>query len=165
MNIPRLPVRANYTIQNNGNYFTTGTAASGEQVLMGLTVGNQGPEVLSVFFDASGQLLSSTSDPLPSASAGVADTAASRQLLATQQRIGFRPGTIRVQLFSIPDRGVGIDDLPDHYREFMASPEEHDPERQEELAGDIRQWIEDGDFVLRWGEDYYLDRDGDVSSS
>lgn len=165
MNIPSLPARTAYTIQNNGNYFTTGYTASGEQVLMGLVAGDCGPEVLCVLFDVNGKFLTTTSDPIPAGSARTADTAASRQVVSVQQRMGFQPGTIRVQRFAMPGRAVGIDDLPDHYQEFLASPGHHDPKRQEELAEDVRQWIEEGDFVLRWGEDFYLDSEGDVSSS
>jgi hypothetical protein len=165
MNILRFPNRSVYPIQNNCNYFVTGYTNLGEQVLMGVIAGDHGQEILYVLFDSKGEFRLANAEPLPAVASSMPVGPVAQLTIPVQQRLGFQPHTIHVRKFDLPDRSVGIEELPEHYQEFLAHPEEHDPDRQEELAEDVRQWVTDGDFVLRWGEDYYLNSDGDVSSS
>jgi hypothetical protein len=159
------PDRVNYTVRNNGQYFTTGIDGQGRQVLMGLLFGAASPEVVGVFFDKSGDFLGSVAEPVGPRPNEDDEAAAYRTLAGLQRTIGLTPASISIKKFWLADRQVGISDLPEHYQDFLNNPGEFDERRRAELSGDVQRWFLEGDFVLWWGEDYYLDKDGDVSSS
>ena len=159
------PERVKYTVRNNGQYFTTGIDGQGRQVLMGLLFGATSPEVVGVFFDKSGDLLGSVVEPVAPRLDENDEVAADRTLADVRSTIGLTPASIFIKKFRLDDRQVGISDLPEHYQDFLNNPEEFDEQRRAELSGDVQRWFSEGDFVLWWGEDYYLDKDGDVSSS
>ena len=159
-----------YTLRHDQGYFQAGVTADGRQVLM--------DDLLAVFFDADGNLLGyefrpqpfeperdpRSGNPLPTAE----DRAAVKTLMeAWQREIGFYPQPIRVRRFSVPENGIGIDDRPDHFEEFLKAPELEEPDEDErrEMFESIREWDECGNFVLYWGNDLWLDGDGVVESS
>lgn len=157
--------RVRYTIRNNGHYFTTGIDGQGRQVLIGLLFGATSPEVVAVLFDKSGDYLGSVAEPIVPRPDENDEAAADRTLAEVQSAISLTPASIVIKKFWLDDRQVGISDLPEHYQDFLNNPEEFDEQRKAELSEDVRRWFSEGDFVLWWGEDYYLDKDGDVSSS
>jgi hypothetical protein len=159
------PDRVRYAIRNNGHYFTTGVDGQGRQVLIGLLFGATSPEVVAVLFDKSGDYLSSVAEPIVPRTGENDGAAAERTLAEVRSAIGLSPAHILIKKFWLNDRQVGIADLPEHYQDFLRAPEEFDEQRRAELLEDVRRWFSEGDFVLWWGEDYYLDKDGDVSSS
>jgi hypothetical protein len=81
-----------------------------------------------------------------------------------QQEIGFRPGAISVEKFFVPDVGYGIQDYPAHFQDVLDNPHTSDAQRADTLES-IREWDADGQFVLLWGNDYWLNCDGAVVSS
>jgi hypothetical protein len=159
------PDRVQYTIKNDGNYFTAGVDGQGRQVLMGILFGATSPEVVAVFFDRLGDYLGSLAEPVVPRPSENDEVAAGRALAGVQSAIGLTPASITVKRFWLDDRHVGISDLPEHYQDFLNNPEKFDEQRRAELSGDVQRWFSEGDFVLWWGEDYYLDKEGDVSSS
>ena len=157
-----------YNIQNSEIYFHTGHLENGNQVLMGI----QFPDIALLEFDPQGNYLSIAARGIPKQFLSVrngiywADDIVLQALIKNwQDEIGFIPGTISVKPFFLPDQWIGIQDLPDHYLEFLNQPENYDEERRLQLQEDIRQWRESGDFVLYWSEDYYLNQEGEVESS
>jgi hypothetical protein len=90
-----------------------------------------------------------------------------RDLAAWKREIRFQETPITVREFFLNDRYLGIRRLPDHLAEFRENPDlaaESEEERRE--VGDrIREWESLGQFVLWWGKDYYVNRDGDVEST
>ena len=78
--------------------------------------------------------------------------------------MGLRPATIKVRKFFARKPYVGIEDYPAHFGEILS-----DPEAAEEEKDDVRDpmglWDQDGQFVLQWGNDYWLDDAGEVVSS
>jgi hypothetical protein len=88
-----------------------------------------------------------------------------KELVAWQSEIAFVPGAIAVRPFFLPDRWIGTAELPEHYQEVLDHPERFDEQRRRLLEEDIHRWREQGDFVLYWVEDYYLTRDGELTSS
>ena len=72
---------------------------------------------------------------------------------------------IRVRAF-VTDR-VDIFPLPGHYQEFVDDPENpsFDRGQREPLPGYIEEWVEGEEFVLLWCNDYWLDKNGEVTSS
>ena len=57
--------------------------------------------------------------------------------------------------------------LPQYYRELLENPNSptFDDEERQALPGWIQQWHESGQFVLEWGNDYWLDSTGEVVAS
>jgi hypothetical protein len=166
-----------YLLQGNGEYgFGTGKDPSGRQVLFGIL----GDERIGVFFDEKGRVESSRIEGVqhsdPAAGAPSAVDSLYPELASWSQELGVVPETIRIQRFHIPlerDQpskpweydGVGIEDLPWHYRAFLANPATVEERDRKTLQEEIENWIRRGDFVLWWGNDFDINRDGEVVSS
>ena len=85
------------------------------------------------------------------------------------REFGFRPALVRVKEFST-DEGLAVHLLPSHYQDYVDNPDSMDEERwgREDLDHYpllIQSWIDRGDFVLDWGNDYFMDATGEVNSS
>ncbi len=78
---------------------------------------------------------------------------------------GFQPALIRVREFAT-DR-VAIFPLPADYQEFVDDPEtpSFDEEQRKCFPYYITKWVENEEFVLLWGNDYWMDNNGEVTSS
>lgn len=153
--------RGRYPIQGYGTDFHAGVVADKRQAIMGLLC----PNVVAVFFDPLGDFLEAQQRRLPfMGSKGpydIYDARVGQHLRSWQEALGFRPRVVRVRRFSLPEWGVGIDDLPTHYLEFLENPDEF-PEIDVEM---IRAWQEAGQFVFWWAKDYWMDRSGRVEST
>ena len=154
-----------YTVRDNGQYFRTGQTASNDQVLFGVLAGEDGLEVAAVWFDPAGRFSRFSTRQVTVRPAESEEAAVRRELADFQRACGYRPDAIHVEQFSVPDRFIRIEDIPEHYQDFLSNQDDYDADRQEELAADIKKWVQDGDYVLWWGEDYYLDSKGEVVSS
>lgn len=157
-----------YHIKNDANYFYAGRIKNGKQVLMGI----QAPEIIVIEFDEEGNCSNTilriiSKELLPTQqSISVSETdELTTKLHVWQNELGFVPGTISVKIFFLTDRWIGIRDLPDHYQNVLDRPEDYSDDRRRDLLEDIRQWKKQGDFVLYWDEEYYLNRRGEVDSS
>ncbi len=88
--------------------------------------------------------------------------AAARQMEALTAELELSPQPISVQAFQDESGVMGISDLPSDFAEYLESPEafpEDDPELFDE---EIRQWREEGQFVLHLGCEYWISGDGYV---
>ena len=142
-----------YNLKDGEGYFDAGVLPDGRQALMAsFYTGTFG-----LFFDAQGQYLAYE---LHSPKRG-------QDLLAAwQAQLGFKPRPIRVRAFWAQEQSVGIEELPGYLQDFLEDPEsEPDPAERQELARIAREWLEEGSFVLYWGNDLFLDEDGHVTSS
>ena len=162
-----LPQRS-YNIQNDVSHYYAGHLKDGSQVLMGIQL----PELVMVEFAPTGKYVRTTIRDISSETrkslqrlpnSGEDDLL--RELRNWQQEVGFTGATISIQQFFLSDRYIGIKNLPDHYQEVLNQPEEYDANRRRELQEDVHLWIERGDFVLYWDEEYYLNQDGELESS
>src|SRR5262249_15752195 len=80
-----------------------------------------------------------------------------------KQEVGFVPATIHVEAFHMPALRIGIDDLPDSFKRFLANPEAvPHPIRRHHCHEDIRELQATTKYVLRWGEEYWMDSTGNV---
>lgn len=77
----------------------------------------------------------------------------------------FMPGTIHVKSFFVPDIWFGIQDLPDHYQEFIDQPNRADEELYFGYPELIEDWRERKSFILWCNEDYDVSEDGELESS
>ncbi|BDI30148.1 hypothetical protein CCAX7_21990 [Capsulimonas corticalis] len=130
------------------------------------------PELIMVEFDAVGNYLNlivkaPIHDPqvLSLGSAALIYDILPPELIQWQREIGFAPATISVKKFFLEDQWIGIQDLPDHFQEVLDNPDDYDEEERKDADEEILRWKEEGTFVLKWCEEYWLSRDGDVESS
>lgn len=140
-----------YTIQNDVYHYLTGHLGNGSQVLMIGDGSDSGiPSFPRVEFDAQGNVMVVHREEPTDLSAASAM---------------FTPETICVKSFFVPDIWFGIQDLPDHYQEFLDHPENTDEAERLDWMESIEDWRERKSFVLWCNEDYYLSEDGELESS
>jgi hypothetical protein len=167
-----------YPIQSHEYYdFQAGMTGDGRSVLMGLLC----PYLVAISFDAQGNLrevqrrfleflqasgMLVDREPIDGQvrSYNIYDERIPERLAGWQREIGFSPSTIRVKRFFVPDLGVGVQDCPAHFAEILADPDETEEEK-DSIRESLREWETDGQFVLLWGNDYWLDSRGEVTSS
>jgi len=159
-----------YVIQDNEYSFRTGIVGN-RQLLVGLLPFTH---TVAVWFDASGAFQQvETIESMhegnmhePSATACFEALAAAvlrERLEAWLQRVEFQARTIVVQSFFLEDLYIGIMALPTCYSDFLGNPELiPDPEEREEVHGYVREWIDSGNYVLCWGRDHWMNREGEV---
>jgi hypothetical protein len=177
----RIPMRRDdsylYTIRPDQGYFCCGTTGDGRQVLMGLYC----PDLVAFFFNTAGDFLGHESrhleflqrnsvivDGVPIeglvANYDIYDVRIAPRFRAWQGELDFRDLTIRVKKFSEPILRIGIEDEPDHFGEILEDPNSSEEDKAE-VGESIAVWYGDGQFVLFWGNDYWLDATGEVVSS
>jgi hypothetical protein len=74
---------------------------------------------------------------------------------------GFERAAIRVRPFAIPEIHVELRPVLSTYAGYLDDPDDYDEEEQQS----IRAWIEEGCSELLYGDDYFLDGDGKITSS
>jgi hypothetical protein len=73
----------------------------------------------------------------------------------------WNEAVIEVKRFWLPERWLGIEDMPDILAEFYT-----DPERFEMEPEDVQSWMESGQYVFHAGcGDYYVNSKGEVETS
>jgi hypothetical protein len=144
-----------YPLQAGEGYFDAGVTRDGRQALMAAFY----PMTFAIFFASDGRFLEYVERP----NEGKPNEP---ELRSWQAELGFTPRTIRIEKFSIDKQGLGIEDLPGFYEELLDDPdsEPDEAERAERLKS-IREWIDEGSFVLYWGNDLWVDNTGHVTSS
>ena len=145
------PAQRLYTIQNDVYHYVTGHLGNGNQVLM---MGDGSESGTSSF---PGVEFSALGDVVAIHREEPADLSA--------LSLAFIPGTIRVKSFFIPDIWFGIQDLSDHYQDFLDHPEDADEDQKIYYPEEIEAWRKQKSFVLWCNEDYYLSEDGELESS
>ncbi len=154
-----------YAIKPDAGYFFAGVTADGAQVLMGLFC----PNLVAFRFDREGNLFGSEQRPVPffqgvTPPYDIYDGRIQPMIEAWKQDMGFRPAAIRVRKFWSAEHYIGIEDYPSHFQEILSDPAA-DEEEKADVRESIELWDKDGQFVLQWGNDYWLDRAGRVVSS
>jgi len=154
-----------YAIRPDEGYFSAGVMADGQQVLMGLFC----PNLVAFRFDGDGSLLGSEQRPVPffrnvTPPYNIYDDRIQPMIEEWQAEMGFRPATIRVRKFWSVEHYIGIEDYPSDFHEVLSDPDADDEEKAE-MRESIRLWDKAGQFVVQWGNDYWLDGTGRVVSS
>lgn len=152
-----------------GRYFYAGHLPDGRQALIGRSVYGQ---LITAIFDRRGNLMQVIHQELPSPQV-FPDSDEIREVDEDdfqeylQREFGFSPGLIRIKEFRIPKEMFAVYHLPERYREFLENPSSPDLGEEERQAFPdlIRQWNESGQFVLEWGNDFWLDGTGEVVAS
>jgi hypothetical protein len=155
-----------YSLTSHEEYgFFAGLTADNKQVLMGVFC----PDLIAFIFDPEGNLLKVEHRPV-SFFLGVTppykiyDERLPALIRAWQDEMRFQPSTIKVKRFFSDELCIGIQDYPDHFEEILNDREEDEDEKKE-IHDSMRIWDEEGQFVLQWGNDYWLNDLGEVVSS
>lgn len=151
------------------HYFYAGHLPGGRQVLIGQCVDGY---IQMAVFDRDGHFLEVLQHDLPTdilTSRAVAgfDVIADKFQEFLQREFGFVPGLIRVREFRRPADLFGVYRFPQFYQDFLSNPE--DPifgeEERQELPSIIEQWKAEGNFVVEWGNDFWLNNKGEAFAS
>jgi hypothetical protein len=154
-----------YPIAPDESYFSAGITPDGEQVLMGLFC----PDLIAFFFDSEGNVLRVENRPLDCLHEArppydIYDDRIPKRIDAWKCELEFQQATIWIKKFFSEDLYIGIQDYPDHFEEILTDPEACEEEK-DDVRDSIQLWDKDGQFVLWWGNDYWLDDSGNVVSS
>jgi hypothetical protein len=154
-----------YAIKPDEGYFCAGVTADSKQVLMGLFC----PNLVAFDFDLEGNLLRVDQRPVPffqgvTPPYNIYDERIPPLIESWKKEMGFRPATIRVKRFFSAEHSIGIEDYPAHFHEILSDPAAGDEEKAD-IHDSMELWDKDGQFVLLWGNDYWLDGSGRVVSS
>lgn len=152
-----------------GRYFYAGHLPEGRQALIARSVYGQ---MVAAILDSGGNLVQVIHHELPSPPV-LPDSDEIREVDEDdfpeylRREFGFSPGLIRIKEFRIPQEMFAVYHLPQHYREFLVNPKSpaFGEEERTVFPGLIRQWNEWGQFVLEWGNDFWLDSTGEVVAS
>ncbi|MBV9123107.1 MAG: hypothetical protein JO112_07110 [Planctomycetes bacterium] len=152
-----------------GHYFYAGRLPEGRQALIARSVYG---ELIAAIFDGGGNLmqvihqeLASPPVLLDSDEIREVDEDSFQEYL--QREFGFCPSLIRIKEFRIPQEKFAVYHLPQNYQEFLEDPNSlaFDDEERKAFPGLIAKWNEWGQFVLEWGNDFWLDSLGEVVAS
>jgi hypothetical protein len=155
-----------YAIQSHdGYFFYAGVTPNHEQVLMGLFC----PNLVAFHFDLDGNLLRMNQRPVfffqdETPPYHIYDERIPPLIEAWKTEIGLRFTTIRVKKFFSQEPYIGIEDYPDHFDEILSDADADDAEKAD-VRESMELWDKDGQFVLQWGNDYWLNASGRVVSS
>jgi hypothetical protein len=162
----------NYTIQNYDDYYSTGTTGNDEQVVMGLIA----PDIVIYFFDQEGFYLRQKSVPLPNPPEKDSESGIylldshfiarfADELAEVKRQFGYQPGPISIETFFDPKNYVGVSSYPSNYQEFLDYPDRFSEEEKQAYESYIKQWDDDECFVFCWGEEYWMNSNGEIESS
>jgi hypothetical protein len=84
-----------------------------------------------------------------------------------QRALRITPGMIRVRAFCLPEAELAVYELPESLQDFQENPGDASvaAEERERLQAFLHVWKDRGQFVLEWGNDYWLDKSGEVVAS
>ena len=169
-----------YRVQyNDCCNFVVGVVPEGEQVLMGV-VGHDHLHVVAAFFDTSGCFLREERRRvtfLEKLDQTQAQQEAERikalwdVLEGWKAEIGLVPNEIRVGRFHLPEwdkwgEGIGLFDQPKFMQHWVNDPSsEQDEQLRQELLDDMGQFRSMGKYVLCWGTEYWMSREGEITDA
>ena len=166
--------RSYFAVQDPGPDadFRTGMGADGRQVLIGMLY----PGLVAVFFDERGKLVHVEERVLEEPTlrafrAGQISKVELRghydsALLRWQREIGLTERPISINEFYLHDRAIGIEPVPKHLRDAVAAAARGDrSEDTRELAEQADEWARNEMYVLWWGKDYWMTKDGEIEST
>ena len=156
-----------YPIQSS-SYWYAGHTRDGRQVLYGLLC----PSLVAYFFSERGDLIDVQQQHLEFLEEGrnpghvydIYDPRIEPRREAWSRQLGIYSGTIRVRKFRDSNHGVEILDYPDCFDDALQRPNASS-EVKARIAEFRRDWEQQRNFVLLWGEDYWMDEEGQIESS
>jgi hypothetical protein len=156
-----------YRIKSS-DYWHTGHTNDGTQVLFGLLC----PDLVAYLFNQRGDLIDiqlqrlefMVEDQKPGQPFDIYDPRIESRRKQWSRKLGIRRGTINIRQFSDPEHDVKIENQPGYFNDVL---ERRDgPAEEKARIEELRQnWETEKNFVLWWGNDYWIGEDGEVESS
>jgi hypothetical protein len=154
-----------YSLRPEEHYlFFTGATRDGKYFILG----PDNPNLIHLLFDSRGDLLEVRHVGL----------SASRQLLreayeqlfrsyyrCLQTQEGYSSEPAHFKPFSLPDDDIAVLDLPFHLRYDLKHPDKLSESERAECREAIEEWTAAGNYVLVWGNEFHVDKDGAIISS
>jgi hypothetical protein len=166
-----------YRVQyNDCCNFVTGVVPQGEQVLIGV-VGQEPFHVVAAFFDKSGCFLREESRRVEQRAPSHAhreedQTKALWDVLeAWKEEIRLVPNEVTIRKFHLPKwdnwgAGIGMFELPQFMQDCADDPSSvKDEQFRQELLDDIDWFRNKGKYVLRWGTEYWMSKEGQITDT
>src|SRR5690348_18309911 len=145
-----------YTIRSNPYYGILAGQSGGAQWL--ITGAEQA--ILLIKFDLKGKLVETR------LLKGDSPEQREEQLEQWKAEVGFTDQPVYVLKFHLEQYYVGVAALPyDGMQEAIDDPDSFAPEELEMIMEEIESWLSKGLFALEWGEEYYMNKDGEVITS
>jgi hypothetical protein len=145
--------RVLYLIRYSGDCFDPGTTKQNEQALIGIYE----DLVVGVFFDKAGRELRNEIQTKTTV------MTPKQQSDAWKNKLGFTLGRISVEAFFLAEYYTGIMNLPTHLDKFLRDPSfVPTAEERTEWQMDIDKWRVEGNFVLCWERDYWMNVNGEI---
>jgi hypothetical protein len=155
------PASFRYPIKSHSDYlFGTGRGAK-RQILAGV-VGNA---EMTVEFDDEGNLLSTRAEPFGRRSSNRTDSVHDLVREACLNAGVVPDVRIEVRRFHLDSHLIGIDDIPEDLAEFLNHPMAFPKSQHDDLKAAIDAWQQEALFVFWWGQSFYMDLSGSVTSS
>jgi hypothetical protein len=147
-----------YRLRHDQEAFETGSAQD-KQVLLAHTV----HEILLHWFAPNGEFLGLERQSIGTTRGRRYEENVASAMAAVKERIGFRPHPIQVRKFQSEE--ACIEDLPGEFQEHLDHPERCLAADRERFAAYIREFRENGEFVLEFTEQYWMSEDGEITHS
>lgn len=127
------------------------------------------PNLVAFRFDVDGNWLGTEERPVAFFQGvkppyNIYDNRISPLIEAWKKEMLFQEATIKVKKFLSEEHDIFIEDYPSHFYEILSDPNADDEEKAD-IRDSMKSWDIDGQFVLQWGNDYWLDESGQVVSS
>jgi hypothetical protein len=127
------------------------------------------PNLIALRFDTEGNFLGTEQRPIPFFQSiappyNIYDKRIPPLIKAWKKELHFRKTMITVKKFLSEKYGIFIDDYPSYFHEVLDDSNESDEEKAE-IRDLMKSWNKDGQFVLQWGNDYWLSKTGKVIAS
>jgi hypothetical protein len=164
------PNHHQYKLDPKGRCFRTGLTVDGKQVLIGIWF----PYLVAVFFDQNGNLLDAQERRLSADAQKLAEQGFfterpqkqfEQELQLFMNEINCRSSHIVVKKFAIPRHSLRIEDYPRSFQEVVSDPGRHSQEDVNDARESLHGWWEEGLFVFEWGNEYWVNRDGEFVAS
>jgi len=159
-----------YKLFSEDYVFDTGRNAKNEQIIIGILA----PNIIVLQFTDEGNLHNVNKFPATVISDDIHpyDTygyAFDDLLMQVKSQLGFVSAPVSMREFFLEQDGIGIQELPDHYLDYLNNKDNediYDLESKESYESLIVDWRVKNNFVFYWGNDYYIDGvTGEIESS
>jgi hypothetical protein len=159
-----------YIIQKHPFDFTTGVDKYGNQILMGLIY----PYIVTILFDANGFFLELRMKLVLFQAKSIHkngpymteepefELKLKEQMQRWQSEFDFQEQKISIRYFFLKEFSLGIEDLPKYFQQFQQNPDEFNEEEKREYPKLIADWKSEENFVLWWGKDYFINKEGEI---
>jgi hypothetical protein len=151
-----------HAIRTRPRTYFTGKTTDGKQVLLGWVSDFVGV----IFFDDMGKIIEtreySLGIDITKGFGPAVEARAKEEIKAIRKQFGVSRGQIKVQPFFIPKWQVELKLFPDDLQDYLDHPDSVAEEDLPIYRTDIERWIANQNYVLKWGNDYYLDKEGNT---